>query len=144
MTRCVIDASVVLKWFLQDESDGAPALAVFERYMSGSLDLIAPALLEFETINGLRIAGKRGRISPEGIRTAAQAFLELGIRFVPLSFYMAKALAFADKYDLSIYDAAYPALAVETKTELISADEKLLKAASDADGRARPLKYFSR
>ena len=99
MTRCVIDAGVVLKWFLQDESEGAAALAVLERFMSGSLDLLAPALLEFETINGLRIAGKRGRISTEAIKTAARAFLELGIRFVPFSFYADKALAFAEKYD---------------------------------------------
>jgi predicted nucleic acid-binding protein len=143
VTRYVIDASIVLKWFLRDEADGLSSLAVLERFLTGTVDLIAPALLEFEVINGLRIAGKRGRMSNESIEAAARAFLDLDLRFVPLSFYAEKALKIAEKYDLSVYDASYLALAADSGIDLLTADEKLLKAAKDMGRNARrPVESF--
>lgn len=139
MNRCVVDASVVLKWFLRDEVDGPPALAVLDRYLTGALDLLAPALLEFEVINGLRIAGKRGRIPGESVKAAARAFLDLGLKFVPLPFYAEKTLDLAEQCDLSAYDASYLALAVESGTDLLTADKNLLKAAKKRGLPARGL-----
>jgi len=143
VNRYVVDASVVLKWFLRDEIEGPRALAVLDRFLTGALDIIAPALLEFEVINGLRIAGKRGRISNRAVKDAARAFLDLGLQFVPLSFYAEGTLDLAEKYDLSAYDASYPALAVESGIDLITADEKLLRAAKDRCFRARRLGEFT-
>lgn len=143
MTRYVVDASVVLKWFLRDEAEAPSSLAVLERFLTGAVDLIAPALLEFEVINGLRIAGKRGRISNESIKAAARAFLDLGLRFVPASFYAEKALDLAEKYDLSAYDASYLALAAESGIDLLTVDEKLLRAAKDMGRSARRPGEFS-
>jgi predicted nucleic acid-binding protein len=143
VNRCVVDASVVLKWFLRDEVEGPPALAVLDRFLTGALDLVAPALLEFEVTNGLRIAGKRGRISGEEVKTAARAFLDLGLHFVPLSFYAEKTLDLAEKCDLSVYDASYLALAVESGIDLLTADKNLLKAAKDRGLPARRLAEFA-
>jgi predicted nucleic acid-binding protein len=139
VNRFVVDASVVLKWFLRDEVDGPPALAILDGFLTGALDLIAPALLEFEVVNGLRIAGKRGRISGESVKAAARAFLDLGIQFVPLSFYAEKTLDLAEKCDLSAYDASYLALAADSEIDLLTADEKILKAAKDKGLPARRL-----
>jgi hypothetical protein len=53
---------VVLKWYLDDEEYGQKALSLLAKYVSEELDIIAPSLLEYEVINGLLIAQKRGRI----------------------------------------------------------------------------------
>jgi len=39
----VVDASVALKWYLDDEADRAPALAIFQAWEDGQLDLLAPS-----------------------------------------------------------------------------------------------------
>ena len=47
MKRIVIDASVVLKWFLADEKLSQPALALLDKYVSFELEIVAPSLLEY-------------------------------------------------------------------------------------------------
>jgi len=63
MTRVVVDASVSLKWALNDEEyvEQAVALrdaAIFER----RFQMFAPSLWLYEIVNGLRVAVRRGRI----------------------------------------------------------------------------------
>ena len=65
MKRLVIDAGVVLKWYLTDEEYGQKALNLLGKYISNELDFLALSLLEYEVINGLTIAQKRGRIKEE-------------------------------------------------------------------------------
>jgi len=42
LKRTVIDASVVLKWYLADEKHGEKALGLLNRYISNELDILAP------------------------------------------------------------------------------------------------------
>lgn len=48
----VVDASVALKWFV-DEPDSAPALALRNAHIAGQSPLVAPDLLIYEVANAL-------------------------------------------------------------------------------------------
>ena len=85
MKRLVIDASVVLKWYLTDEEYGEKALNLLTKYISNELDFLAPSLLEYEVVNGLIIAQKRGRIKEEKILLAIDGFMDLNIKLKDFS-----------------------------------------------------------
>ena len=125
MKRIVIDASVVLKWYLSDENYGKFALDILDKYVSYEIEILSPSLLEYEVINGLLIAQKRGRIDQDIVSTAIDGFLSLEIEQKSLSFFSPKVLLLTRSYDLSAYDASYLALAEEESTRLITADEIL-------------------
>ena len=128
MNQGVIDASVALKWFLPDEAEGKKALDLLEGYLNGKVSLICPALLGYEVLNGLILAGRRGRIPKEIIETAFEGFLQLGIAIKdPFSCY-SKLIRYCLPANLTAYDASYLVLAEAEKIPLITADEKLIRA----------------
>jgi len=125
VNRAVIDASVVLKWYLADEDLGPQALLVLEKFLSGELALIAPSLLEYEVMNGLVIAQRKGRINEEVILEASEGFLSLEIEQKALSNSISEALYLSRIYHRSLYDASYLALAKKQDVPLITADKGL-------------------
>ena len=125
MTRIVIDTSVVLKWYLADEENGQKALAILDKYVSNELDILAPSLLEYEVINGLIIAKKRGRIQEKKILTAIEGFISLEIKLISLSLYYPKVIHYSKIYNRSAYDASYLALADDEDISLVTADKGL-------------------
>jgi predicted nucleic acid-binding protein len=126
--RAVIDASVVLKWYLSDEGHGEEALDLLKRYISDDLEIVAPALLEYEVINGLMVARKRGRIREEVILSAIEGFVNLGLRFVGLSGHHPRIVYYCKAFNRSAYDASYLALAEAQQVPFITADENLYNA----------------
>jgi predicted nucleic acid-binding protein len=125
MKRVVLDASVVLNWFLPDEEEGQMALEFLEKHLAGEIQLVAPSLLEYEVLNGLLYAGKRGRIKEDIIRKAAEGLAGLGIELKPSS---PRVLKFAGAFGISIYDSAYLAVAEAEGCPLITADDRLYAA----------------
>jgi len=125
LKQAVIDASVVLKWYLADEEYSQKAIGLLDKYLSNELDFVAPSLLEFEVINGLIIAQKRGRIKEEKILTAIDGFESLEIKLRNLYFYYPKVLYYCKVYDRSAYDGSYLAIADKERVSLVTADEGL-------------------
>ena len=125
MKRIVIDASVVLKWYLIDESWSKAAHEILERFVFQELYILAPNLLEYEVLNGLHIAGERGRIEQKMLIMAVEAFLGLGIDLRDISSNYEKVLHFSTVYDLTVYNSSYLELASTEGIELVTADEKL-------------------
>ncbi|MDO8956593.1 MAG: type II toxin-antitoxin system VapC family toxin [Deltaproteobacteria bacterium] len=121
--RVVLDASVILKWYLLDEEHGEKALEFLNRFVSDDLEIIAPALLEYEVINGLVAARKRGRLQEDLIVSAVEGFMNLGLRMVGLSGLYSRVIHFCKAYNRSAYDASYLALAESEKISFITADE---------------------
>jgi predicted nucleic acid-binding protein len=130
MIAVAIDASVVLKWYLDDEEQGGAALLLLNRFASEEIDLVAPTLLEYEVINGLSIARKRGRLAEAALVEAIEAFHGLGIRLRSISSLTSRVLFYVKKYDRSVYDASYLAVAEDEKADLVTADRALCNAVS--------------
>ena len=128
MRRVVLDASVVLKWYLVDEEYGQKALDLLFQYVSGQLEILAPSLLEYEVVNGLFITQKRGRIIDEKILTAIEGFINLEIKLKNLSHFNSKIMHYCNVYHRSVYDASYLALADVEDVTMITSDEILYSA----------------
>jgi predicted nucleic acid-binding protein len=126
----VVDASVVLKWQFDDEGCVSQALALrSDFYLRGAIRVIAPQLLTYELANGIAVAARKKRISPDKAAEAMSNLLGLGVELKevePLSY-----LELALRYNLSAYDAAYVALARSEKCELWTGDRALYQAIKD-------------
>jgi len=128
LKQAVIDASVVLKWYLPDEKFGEKALGLLNRFISDDLEIMAPSLLEYEVINGLVIAGRRSRIKEEKITFMVEGFLNLGIRLVHISAFHSQVVHYCKAYNRSAYDASYLAVAEGEGAALVTADEGLFNS----------------
>ncbi len=130
MTTCVVDACVAAKWVLPAAGEGLleQANRLLERHVRRDLQLLAPALIEAEIGNVLWKAVRRKRISRQGAEDSLRHFTELGIQAIPTSDLLDRALQIAVDCDCSFYDCLYIALALATKTELVTADERLVNA----------------
>jgi predicted nucleic acid-binding protein len=126
----VVDACVAAKWLLPAAGEGLLEQAdhLIARHVKRELQLLAPDLIEAEIGNVLWKAARRKRISPADAENSLRRFTELGIESIPTSDLLGKALQIALAYDRSFYDALYVAVALATKTELITADERLVNA----------------
>jgi predicted nucleic acid-binding protein len=128
MKRAVVDASVVLKWYLLDEVDGERALSLLEKHYRGAIELIAPSILAYEVASGLVIAGKRGRLAQEEVCEALEGYWALQLTVVDAIRFYRRLPHFSAGYGISIYDASYAAVAELERAPLITADQKLLAA----------------
>ena len=125
MKRAVVDASVILKWYLLDEAHGSQALALLQQCTAGELEILAPSLLAYELMNGLVIAGRRARLDQDTISLSFRGFMSLGIRFYEVSGFADKVFQYCRLYGCSVYDSSYLALAEQEGVDMITADERL-------------------
>ena len=130
MTACVVDANVAVKWLLpaagEDLIDEANRLLGL--HVKHTLHLIAPDLILPEIGNVLVKAVRRGRISQADAEHSLRRFSDLDLEIVPADTLLVKALQIAATGNRSFYDSLYVALAITAKIELITADERLVKA----------------
>lgn len=121
----VVDASLAARWILPDEMDTASD-EILGRLISAPA--LVPSLFWFELRNVLLVAERRGRLRPG---EAARSMLEL--RALPLQDEGTgrdeAVLGLALRRDLSAYDAAYLALAIDRRVPLATADRRLAGAA---------------
>jgi len=54
--KIVIDASVIAKWYLEEEFSGQ-ATELRDAFGTGRVSILAPSLLYYETLNALSTAG---------------------------------------------------------------------------------------
>jgi predicted nucleic acid-binding protein len=124
MVKVVVDASVVVKWFI-DEIHSENARKIRDEYVNGTVDLTAPELMPFEVLNALRYSGL---FKKDELLMVAKSLELYGFELHSLSGNMAEnTVKIAVEKDVTIYDAAYVALAMELNTNLYTADEKLIK-----------------
>lgn len=129
MKRLVLDASVILKWYLPDESHGEKAWGLLKQFTVGALDILGPSLLEYELMNSLVIAQRRGRLDEGAVVAALKGFQYLGIHLVGPSAHYDRIAHYCFAYTRSAYDASYLALAEQEGIDLITADERLFNSA---------------
>jgi predicted nucleic acid-binding protein len=127
---CVVDASVAAKWLLPAAGEDLleQSNRLLERYIGRDLQLLAPDLIGAEIGNVLWKAVRRKRISAANAENSLRRFTELSIPFVPSSELLVRSLQISITCDRSFYDSLYVALALSTRTELVTADERLVNA----------------
>ena len=135
----VIDASVALKWFVQEDgSEPARQLLVTDEA------LIAPDIVIAEVLNA---AWRLNRVGSLGATQYVAISNEIANVFDDLSALRplaARAAAIAQSLDHPVYDCFYLALAERENARLVSADARLLEKISETEflTRASALSEF--
>ncbi|MBI2042948.1 type II toxin-antitoxin system VapC family toxin [Candidatus Pacearchaeota archaeon] len=119
----VIDASVIVKWFLNEEnSDKARELRT--ELTKEDLVLIVPDLMFLEVLNTLRYK----RAKKDALIKANKILFELGLKIEKIDKEtLIKTIENSVKYNITVYDALYVSMAQLHNASLITADSKLYK-----------------
>jgi predicted nucleic acid-binding protein len=124
----VLDSSATLAWIYSDEvAEGVREL--FDTV--ADTGAFVPALWRLEVANSLTVAVRRGRIDAEFRRAALDdlTLLEITTDSHTDMHAWAETLQLADRFRLSMYDAAYLELAHRRGVPLATLDEDLSAAA---------------
>jgi predicted nucleic acid-binding protein len=122
--RYVLDASVVAKWFTRHgEADREQALALRDLHRARRCLLVVPEFGLLEVLNAIRFS-RRARETDTAEALAVLRDLELQVEPVGWDL-LQQASGIAWTYRLTLYDAAYVALAEHLGLPLVTADESL-------------------
>ena len=120
MSIFVVDASVVVKWFVPEiHSDTARRLLVLPH------EYVAPDLLFAETANTIWKKVRREELTAEDGQQLVADMGQIAVAAVPCRSLADDALALATATGQTVYDSMYVALAVRLNTRAITADERL-------------------
>ena len=128
MTALVVDASVVIKWVVQEEGSDAAVRLI------GGPSLIAPDLLIPECANILWKKVRREELTRDEAMLAAELLMRADIELVPTRALMPAALTHAIDLGHAAYDCTYLALAVERDMTFVTADGKFVRLVERAGG----------
>lgn len=118
-SRIVVDSTVAVKWFVSDREDAvAEALELRADHIAGTRVLAAPSHIVFEVLNALRFRG----LDAAGMQDAANRLLGVRLELAPVESLAFGAAQIAVEHDLTVYDAAFVALAASLDAELVTAD----------------------
>jgi len=113
-----------VKWFLEEEfSENARLLR--DSFLTGRLTISVPSLLLYEALNALRYSGvyKEAELALVG-----RALTKYGFHvWEPKGKLIEKMATLSLKKDVSVYDAAYLALAQQLGSTFYTADQELVK-----------------
>jgi predicted nucleic acid-binding protein len=126
----VLDASVAVKWAIPstEETLTGESLQLLKRFTQGEINFIVPDVFWAEVGNVLW-KGVRQRRWPQALAERAASDIRKRNFFTVSSLeLLAEALRIALANDRSVYDCLYVALAIQFKTEMITADERLANA----------------
>jgi predicted nucleic acid-binding protein len=123
--RLVVDASIGVKWYLNDEEYAALARDLIDEFVAERIQLIQPSHFRIEVMNAIRNALRRQRLTVEDGRAALADLAALPFQTVPVDDLLAAGFESALKYCCALYDGLYLALAEQAACTLLHADLKL-------------------
>lgn len=126
MKKVVADASFCGAWIFPDESTDE-AEFLLKELLTGTAQLVVPALWHYEMANMLRSGYRRGRLSKPSLRKAFKALSQVPVHVVdvPNRKGIGGLVEMALECELSSYDAAYLELSCRLKLPLLTADKAL-------------------
>jgi predicted nucleic acid-binding protein len=130
LNTLVLDASVAVKWAIPSarEPFTDESLRLLKLYVNSELDFIVPDVFWAEIGNVLWKGTRQRRWRQDEAEAVATDMRARDFATVSSLVLLPEALKIAFAYDRSVYDSLYVALAVQSKTELITADERLANA----------------
>jgi len=128
----VVDSSMALSWLFADERDDEARQAARTVAKRGAL---VPAIFRWEIQNALAVAVRRGRIleSQPSVLLARLDRVGLQTDAAILELPLTTGFDLAERFGLTVYDAAYLELARRRRTPLMTRDQKLAEAALALD-----------
>ncbi|MYE00901.1 MAG: type II toxin-antitoxin system VapC family toxin [Alphaproteobacteria bacterium] len=120
MTGYVVDASVAVKWLVEEALSGKAA-----GLLDGDETLVAPPLLFAEAANALWAMRRRGDIAAADLAEAVETLRAAPVSIpVSMSDLTSAATRLASDLDHPVYDCFYLALAVHTQYPVVTADTR--------------------
>lgn len=119
----VLDASVILKWLLDDEAGRERADGYREAHAAGTETVAVPDLLYYEIANVLIMKKQLSEVAG-----AAGIALVWDFQLERYDFGLEEfqsAMSIARRYGITVYDAAYVELARRLNCRVVTADRKL-------------------
>ncbi len=123
MKKLVVDASVVVKLFFEEEHSKAA-----EKCVAQATELLAPDLIWAETANVIWKRQRRGDLCPDAAAEILAQALQLPLHIYPTAELLPDALDLSIRLDRTVYDSLYLALAVRTRSVMMCADLRLVNA----------------
>jgi len=121
----IVDASVALKWFLNEVHTEAA-----RRLFNPRHTLCVPDLFLLEMDNAFLKKSKRKEITEKDSKEARALLRGMPLRFYPTSQLLDQAYTLALKNNSSLDDAVYLALALQLNGQLVTADQRLANSLS--------------
>lgn len=130
MNALVLDASVALKWAIPSAREPLTdeSLRLLKRYVDSEVEFIVPDVFWAEVGNVLWKGTRQRRWRQDEAEAVAADMKARDFATVSSFILLPEALRIAFAYDRSVYDCLYVALAVQSKTDWITADERLANA----------------
>jgi predicted nucleic acid-binding protein len=125
MKRLVLDASVAVKLFFEEEHSDAA-----EKHVRQAREILAPDLIWVEAANVIWKRQRRGEITKSTAAEVAEHLLKLPLTIHPSAELIGDALDIAMQFERTVYDGLYLALAVRSASVLLSADKRLVNSLS--------------
>jgi predicted nucleic acid-binding protein len=124
----ILDASLALSWHFEDERTPA-ADTILDRVVDAGA--IVPSLWRLEVANGFQVSIRRQRFDPQSRDRALARLARLPIIVDEETDTHAwtTTVGLADRFKLTVYDAAYLELALRRSLPLASLDRDLWRAA---------------
>jgi predicted nucleic acid-binding protein len=130
MMRLVVDASVAVKWLVEEEySDTADSL-LEERH-----ELFAPRLMASEVGNVLWRKARMGEIERSRVGVLAAAIPEMAVSWTEDESVCPDAVRLSLALDRPVYDCVYLALAHRIGATLVTADTRFANALAGTEHR---------
>jgi predicted nucleic acid-binding protein len=128
--RLVVDVSVAAKWVLRgpEEHFVPQARGLLLEIVEGKIQVIIPDLFWVELGSVLWKAVRRGRCTPLTAESGIREVKKQALITVPSHGLIEAALDIALRFNRTVYDSTYVALASRRGAQLVTADEKLANA----------------
>jgi predicted nucleic acid-binding protein len=132
LSGLVVDASVGLKWYLDETHAGVARLL-----LNGKEELSVPHFFFTEIGNALWKRWRRREISTEGMVATVEAIEAVRLTVWADRELLWDAVAIALRRGCSVYDSLYLALADKIDGRLVTADRRLVNTLAGTEGAQR-------
>lgn len=117
MSRYVLDANVLVKWFVPEELSPQAVRLLEENH-----HFLAPDLVYPETGNAMWQKVRRRQITPSDARVALEGIGRAPVTIYPSRELVPSALELALRLDCTVYDGCYLGLAILSDCPLVTGD----------------------